>query len=138
MNQTLQQLFRFVVSGLISTVADLSVYLGCLNVLAFSYDISKGLSFLVGTTTAFFLNKFWTFDSAHGDMREVRAFVILYACTFFVNVGTNHLVLSVTPTPSFGGEELVVYFAYVCATGASMILNFVGQKLWVFKSRELA
>ena len=31
---------------------------------------------------------------------------------------------------------MVKLFAFLCATGTSTVLNFVGQKFWVFKEKK--
>jgi len=35
----------------------------------------------------------------------------------------------------YTNPQLVKLFGFLCATGVSTILNFIGQKFWVFKMK---
>ena len=73
---------------------------------------AKAISFICGTTTAYLLNRRFTFQSAGGRAR-VAGFVLLYGTTFAINVGTNALMLAVLPA-----MPLRVSAAWVIAQGA--------------------
>ena len=88
------------------------------------HDIAKILSFILGTIVAFVINKYWTFGRYKKSYKQIFQFIILYSATLFVNVMINRSVLDLTE---------LVFLAFLIATGASTILNFVGQKWWVFK-----
>ena len=145
--KTLKQLSRFVITGLIATVADFGTYFALLEtVLPGQNDIAKGISFLIGTSVAFILNKFWTFEAADGGAEQVKRFLVLYGISFMLNVGVNrgalypgpsllevlHITAVVNDMFGMTAQRTVETFAVVCATGCSMVANFVGQKLWVF------
>lgn len=89
------------------------------------YNVAKTLSFITGSMVAYGLNKFWTFRNPSRDTWEVLRFCVLYAATLGINVVVNHGMMTLWP-----GAAVI---AAVCATGASMVLNFLGQKFWVFR-----
>ena len=60
---------------------------------------------------------------------EIVKYCILYACSALINAGTNHLALKV-----FGIKLL----AFLIATGVSTVINFLGQKFFVFRKKEEA
>jgi putative flippase GtrA len=117
-----KELKRFLIAGLNSVGTDFITYYIMLNFL--HHDIAKILSFIFGTIVAFVINKYWTFERHKKSYKQIFQFIILYSVTLFVNVMINRSVLDFTE---------LVFLAFLIATGASTILNFAGQKWWVFK-----
>lgn len=122
MSKLQKELFRFVVAGVSAVATDLLTYILLLNFLA--VDISKGISFLLGTALSYLVNKFWTFEQKTKSFSEVLKFGVLYGLTLCINIYANKLVIDYTD---------MVLLAFLCATGLSTVLNFIGQKWWVFK-----
>lgn len=120
-----RQLLRFLVVGCTAVVIDLIVYTLLITVIPI--PVAKTLSFLAGTVFAYFTNKLWTFDKPGRNHVEMFSFFLLYGTTLLVNVGVNQLTLYLFPG--------ALGFAFLAATGTSTILNFIGQKWWVFRSR---
>lgn len=122
MKKLKKEIRRYIISGFSALITDTLSYFILINF--FSYNLSKGVSFLSGTIISFILNKYWTFEKKDKSFYEVLKFVTLYLSTFFVNVGTN----------SFFIEKInIVPLAFLIATSLSTVLNYVGQKFWVFK-----
>lgn len=122
MNKLKKELKRFLIAGLCAVGTDFITYYIMLNFL--HYDIAKIFSFILGTVMAFVINKYWTFERYEKSYKQIFQFIILYVITLFVNVMVNSLVLDFAE---------FVFLAFLIATGASTILNFAGQKWWVFK-----
>lgn len=118
-----KQIKRFLVSGASAVAMDTVLYFILVNF--YMLSLSKGISFLCGTLTAYLLNKFWTFQKPVHSKNEIIKFTVLYTSTLGVNVSINALFL--VYISSFKP------IAFVVATGVSTILNFTGQKWWVFK-----
>lgn len=124
MNKLKKELKRFLIAGLIVIGTDFVTYYIMLNFLYLDIDIAKTLSFILGTVVAFVINKYWTFERYEKSYKQIFQFIILYSTTLFVNVIVNRLVLDFAE---------LLFLAFLIATGASTIINFVGQKWWVFK-----
>lgn len=122
MSKIKKELKRFLVAGLSAVGTDLVTYYILLNFL--SHDVAKAISFLLGTIVAFVINKYWTFEKHEKSYKEIFQFGILYSTTLVANVLTNKIVLNNTE---------IVFVAFLIATGVSTVLNFIGQKFWVFK-----
>lgn len=131
------ELKRFLVSGGSAVACDTLVY-AVLFGLAVPPSIAKAISFISGTVLAFFLNKFWTFKKPKRSHMEVMKFICLYASTLGANILVNRIVLdhAVSIVPAL--EPYVVQFAFMSATGTSTVLNYLGQKYWVFKKTHEA
>jgi len=122
MSKIKKELKRFLVAGVSAVSTDLIAYYILLNFL--SPDSAKAISFLLGTIVAFVINKYWTFEKHEKSYKEMVQFGVLYSLTLGVNVITNKVVLGYTE---------IVFLAFLIATGVSTVLNFIGQKWWVFK-----
>lgn len=113
----------FLVAGFSAVGTDLSTYYALKILLPIS--ISKAISFILGSIVAFTINKYKTFQKEEFVGHEIIKFAVLYISTLGVNVLVNKLVLLLFPDSYF--------FAFLCATGTSTVLNYLGQKFWVFK-----
>ena len=122
MSQVKKELKRFLVAGISAVGTDLVTYYILLNFLP--HDIAKAISFLLGTVVAFIINKYWTFEKHEKSYKEMFQFVILYSATLVANVITNKIVLDLFS---------ITILAFLIATGVSTVLNFIGQKWWVFR-----
>ncbi|MGZ4532879.1 MAG: GtrA family protein [Mycobacteriaceae bacterium] len=120
------QLFRFALTGGISAVVDFGTYQLMLHFGVYIH-LAKAISFVLGTTTAYLLNRRWTFQAAGGGKQFASVFG-LYALTFVVQLGVNALVL-VFVQESFWGTTL----AYVIAQGTATVINFIVQRTVIFK-----
>ena len=118
-----KQIGRFSVAGLSAVAVDLLSYYLLINYL--SYDISKTLSFVIGAVVAYVINKFWTFEQNNLSLKELAKFALLYTFSLIVNVYMNKLFLDITNN--------TIIIAFFVATGSSALVNFIGQKWWVFK-----
>ena len=124
-NQNVQrQVKRFLITGVSAVCVDTLIYL--ILVTFYTTSLAKGISFISGTIVAYFLNKFWTFEKKSYSTKEIFKFLGLYTFTLGVNVCVNELILIHVVSSIIG--------AFIIATGGSTILNFIGQKWWVFKS----
>ncbi len=126
-----RQIGTFVVIGVLAAVIDFGVYHLLLN-LGLWVPVSKGISFILGTTTAYLLNRRYTFTGANtGGKGRFAAFVALYGTTFAVNVGVNSLALALVPLPPGTLAESV---AWVIAQGTATVINFVMLRTVVFRA----
>ncbi|GBF16778.1 gtrA-like protein [Rhodococcus sp. Br-6] len=122
------QIVRFVLTGGLSAVVDFGLYLLLLAV-GLPMPVAKSIGFIAGTTTAYLINRRWTFKAEPSRARFV-AVVALYAVTFAVQVGLNQLMADVFPD-----EWWRIPLAFVIAQGTATVINFVVQRAVIFKIR---
>ena len=117
-----RELLRFLVGGGSGVCVDLSYK--ALMMAGLGRSISKGSSFILGSIVGFIINKYWTFESKRCFKGEVLRYIILYSGTAVINTAVNKTVMMIVPAELLG---------FLCATGVSTILNFLGQKYFVFR-----
>jgi putative flippase GtrA len=120
------QVWRFIVTGGLSAIVDYGLYVG-LHALGLQRDVAKMISWAAGTTTAYLLNRRWTFQAPPSKAR-LAAVWALYATTFLVQVGINHVLYTVWADKSWG-----VPMAFVIAQGVATVINFVVQRAVIFR-----
>ncbi len=121
------QIIRFTLTGGLSALVDFGLYVLLLNVLGLPVSVAKSIGFIAGTTTAYLINRRWTFQAPPSRAR-FAAVVALYATTFAVQVGINQVLYY-----AIGEQWWRVPLAFVVAQGTATVINFVVQRLVIFK-----
>jgi len=95
-----------------------------------SADLAKSAGFMCGSVYTYYMNKRFTWKKKDRSNRRLARFFALYFISFIMNILGNKWALS-------WSDELVPFIkikdaAFLFATGLSVVINFLGQKLWVF------
>ncbi len=125
------QLLRFVLTGGFSAVVDFGLYFFLHKVVGLQVDPAKAIGFIAGTLTAYLINRRWTFGADPSTSRFVKV-MVLYALTFVVQVGLNHLTLRVLDYQE-DYKDWPLPVAFVVAQGTATVINFVVQRVWIFR-----
>lgn len=125
------QLVRFVVTGVGSAVVDFGLLVVLMNLAGLEHTPAKAISFVAGTTTAYLINRRWTFRS-DGSKRKFAAVMLLYALTFVLQVGLFAVlfpwILNLT-----GSQTAAQAIGFVIAQGVATTVNFVVQRSVIFR-----
>lgn len=125
------QLARFVAAGVVSAVVDFGI-LWLLMHAGLGHTPAKAVSFVCGTTTAYLINRRWTFG-AEGSHRTFLAVLLLYGSTFVVQVGLFAVLFPWLD--SRWGYTFAQVVGFVIAQGVATTVNFIVQRTVIFRSR---
>lgn len=122
------QVWRFVVTGGLAAIVDFGLYVAMLT-LGLHVNVAKTLSFIAGTTTAYLINRRWTFQAPPSTARFI-AVCALYALTYAAQVGINYLFYV-----AWDEKPWRVPVAFVIAQGTATVINFGVQRAVIFRLR---
>ncbi|MGV0714915.1 GtrA family protein [Mycolicibacterium sp. XJ662] len=122
------QVWRFIVTGGFSAVVDFGLYVALLAA-GLHVNVAKTIGFIAGTTTAYLINRRWTFQAPPSTARFL-AVCALYAVTYCAQVGINYLLYL-----AWEDKPWRVPVAFVIAQGTATVINFVVQRAVIFRLR---
>lgn len=152
--KSIQQLLKFVLIGASNTLIDLIVcralqaLFGTFSDAAFlTYYLPKIIGYACGILNSYIWNSRWTFrEERRRDAREILTFIAVNLVTLGLSLGLMYLFrdvcgLDVWWMNTFGENWFTrlisgSFFCTVLSTGIALIVNFIGNKLIVFRRRE--
>jgi len=118
-----KEFLRFCIAGSIVTAADFSIYYVLFHF--FSFNISKGISYICAGTVGYLLYKYWIFKNNAPSLSEVVRYASVNLLGLGINVFVNHCILSQKPAD--------IFIALIIATSVTSLFSFVCFKWWVFR-----
>lgn len=115
--------FRFLIVGGTATLIDFTIYILLNNKMGII--VSKSLSMLCSCIYSFFMNRTWTFKvESRTSILQIVKYIISQLINISINTITNTIIYNLT------GDKIL---SFIVATGFAMIINYLLQKLIVFK-----
>lgn len=134
------QFGKFALIGFLNTGIDFAI----LNLLMWSFGIYSGsllaffnvVSFSVAVANSYFWNKYWVFRARETEDKAVEFTKFLIVSIIGISINTLIVYSFATYlTPLFGiSPALWANIGKVLASGVSLMWNFAGYKLFVFRS----
>ena len=121
------QLAKFATVGATGYVVNLAVYTALLRGADWHYAAAATVSFLVAVTNNYIWNRVWTFRDQRGHIAfQGLRFLVVAVVAYAANLGILSLLIVL-------GTDKVL--AQAIAIVLVTPLNFIGNKLWSFRSR---
>lgn len=120
------ELILFILAGISSVATACVVYIALVST---EIDLlgSTILAYLAGMVVGFFINQLYTFKNTAGWRPKVLLkYISLYLFTLVLGASLN---LMISEAFSFN-----LYHSFLLALAFTTIINFVGMKLWVFRT----
>ncbi len=148
------QLLRFLLVGVSNTLVDLIVTrllqggFGLLTTaVVLTYYIPKVVGYACGVLNSYLLNSAWTFRAERRrDAREIGSFLLVNLMTLGLSLLLMFLLRDVcglaawwtglVGTEGLGRIVTGEFFCTLLSTGICLLVNFIGNKLFVFGKRK--
>ena len=140
------QLVKFGLIGVSNTLIDFLIA-SALNALFGIYYLAKIVGYACGIANSYFWNSRWTFrEERRRDAREIVSFIAVNLVTLGLSlllqwIFRDKLQLGAWWMRTLGENFLTKLlngerFCLLLATGIALIVNFLGNKLLVFRKKE--
>lgn len=136
--EAFRQFMKYGCIGVLNTL----LMAGIFNLLIFITGITTGgmvvlfsfITFCIVLVQSFFLNKIWVFKQNEGSThRRFLNFFLVSASVALINLGVVHLIVNVIGAPTGISTHVWANVAILVTIFVSVIGNFTGYKLIVFK-----
>lgn len=129
-------LLRFALVGAVNTLIGTGIMFGLYNLAGCSYWVSSAANYIFTSIISFFLNKYFTFHNNARSVKQAVKFALNIAVCYFIGYGIakplTALVLSHTHMEVKENVAMLVGLV-ICS-----ILNYFGQRIFVFKENDKA
>ena len=126
---------RFVIVGVLNTIIG-TIAMFVAYHCGMGYWISTALNYIVGSIFSYYANKYFTFHSTKKEKAELWRFIINIIVCYFVAYGiAKPVIIHMTSTMNME-KELIEQISMVLGMGFFVIINYCGQRYFVFKVRN--
>jgi len=125
-------LFKFVIVGIINTLAGSALIFLLYNACGMGYWLSSGISYILISILSFFMNKYFTFTVNEWNLFMVVAFATNIAICYGIAYGIAKPVMNyfLRNSPQKLRENTALITGICLFTG----LNYIGQRFVVFRN----
>lgn len=127
---------RFLMVGVANTIVGLSVMYLFLHLAGFSYWTSTFIGNTVGAIVSFFLNRSFTFRSQSSVSKSMIRFIAVILFCYFISYTIGRDLVEWILSNSHLTSSIKTDIAVLISTGLYTVLNYVCQKLFVFRSTK--
>lgn len=127
---------RYIIVGATNTLVGTAIMFIAYNVIGLGYWPSSAANYILASILSFFLNKHFTFQSKATGPREVISFIINIAVCYGLAYGIAQPLARKILGSAGASKSLVDNFSMVLGMGLYVILNYFGQRIFVFKKDE--
>jgi len=144
------QVVRFGLVGCCNTLVDYGVFYLMITAVNLHKSISQVIATAVAMCVSFLLNRKWTFQKAGtGNLAEIGKFIAVNLVSMLVVIVFTHLFYDILHIENLANAMLsafgvsfafegdnAVMIAKLFASVFSVIVNFIGNKFWVFRTKK--
>ena len=129
-----REFLTFLVVGVVNTLFGTAIMLVLYNVFGCSYWVSSFCDYFFGSILSYFLNKHFTFHYQGTDWRSIVKFalniVVCYLIAYSLALPLTRAALENLQL----SKPVVENVAMLVGTVLFMVINYLGQKFYAFKS----
>ena len=129
-----REFLTFLVVGVVNTLFGTAIMLVLYNVFGCSYWVSSFCDYFFGSILSYFLNKHFTFHYQGTDWRSIVKFalniIVCYLIAYSLALPLTRAALESLQL----SNPVVENVAMLVGTVLFMVINYLGQKFYAFKS----
>ncbi len=148
--KSVKQAVRFCVVGFFNTLVDYGLFFVFISFANLHKSIAQMLSTSVAMCGSYLINRYWTFgQNGRGNFSEIAKFLTINLLAMFSVILLTHLFYDIWHLEnlvnallrSFGAAfvlegDLAVMLCKAAASCFSLMINFFGNKFWVFQNKQ--
>lgn len=131
----IMEVIHFGIVGVVNTLIGWVIMAGLYNLAHFNYWLASGISYFVGSVYSYYMNSRLTFKVENKDKwlpwRFAVNIIVCYAVAFGIAKPTVRYLLASQPV------AIVENVAMLLGMCLFIVMNFFGQKLFVFRKRGI-
>lgn len=127
---------RFIVVGVMNTIIGTAAMLIAYNVFHLGYWVSSALDYIIGSIFSYFANKYFTFKSEKKSVAEIIRFVINIVVCYFISYSVAKPVMEMILKDMNLSVSILEQISMFFGMGIFVVLNYFGQKFFVFGKKE--
>jgi len=127
---------RFIMVGIMNTIIGAAAMLIAYNVFHLGYWISSAMDYIIGSIFSYFANKHFTFKSEKKSVSEVIRFAINIVVCYFISYSVAKPVMEMVLKDINLSVSVLEQLSMFFGMGIFMVLNYFGQKFFVFRKNH--
>lgn len=124
---------RFIIVGVLNTIIGTAAMLIAYNVFHMGYWLSSAMDYIIGSIFSYFANKYFTFKAEKKSKTEVIRFVINIVVCYLLAYGIARPTMDIVLSGVTLSKSLMDQISMFFGMGIFVVLNYFGQKFFVFK-----
>lgn len=125
---------KFILVGIVNTLVGTGTMFLLYNVFSASYWVASASNYVVGSIVSYFLNKYFTFQNKEKSFRQIVKFVINITACYLIAYGAAKPVVSLVLSGM--SRKIQENISMLAGMGLFIVLNYLGQRLFVFKEEN--
>ena len=148
--RSLKQIVRFGIVGVFNTLVDYGFFYVFLSFAGLHKSIAQVFATAIAMCGSYLLNKHWTFGKeGRGNAVEIAKFLTVNIASMLTAIFFTHLFYDIFHIENIVNNclgtmgvryiisgDLAIMVCKVCASVFSLVMNFLGNKFWVFKAKN--
>ncbi len=128
------KLLKFLLVGVINTLVGTAIMFGLYNLAGASYWLSSAANYILTSILSYFLNKYFTFRSQGGSLREILRFALNIAVCYLLAYGIAKplVIWALSATTDKVRDNVAMLVGMCLFTG----LNYLGQRFFAFAEKK--
>ena len=136
MKKFIRQAVSFGIIGVLNTIIGTAIMFGFYNILGLNYWISSAANYFFGSLFSYFMNKKFTFEVKENNASYILRFALNITVCYLLAYGIAKKAMTILLASRGLSETVVDNVAMLTGMCLFVVLNFFGQKLFVFNDRN--